>query len=194
MRPSRTSRSSFCGSVPSFNSSPPELFLACLPACLPAYLSAYGLPPHRYAQSYECVTAVTQRLEKMGIAGHQTTAGAERKVDRASSLMAALTRKVGREAAEQTSRLARDRLRQADSPAYVLLERVRCLRWRSVGWQGSTETKKAFLHTCVRLLFFYDTVVHLRGGGLGCFNQWRDWSCHDGGASRTENKGGVELT
>lgn len=44
-------------------------------------------------QSYECVTAVTQRLEKMGIAGHQTTAGADRQVDRASSLMAALSRK-----------------------------------------------------------------------------------------------------
>ncbi|CAM9977697.1 unnamed protein product, partial [Scytosiphon promiscuus] len=43
--------------------------------------------------SYECVKAVTQRLEKMGIAGHQTTVGAERQVDRASSLMAALTRK-----------------------------------------------------------------------------------------------------
>lgn len=45
-------------------------------------------------QSYECVKAVTERLEKMGIAGHQTTAGAERQVDHASSLMAALGRKV----------------------------------------------------------------------------------------------------
>lgn len=121
---------------------------ACLPACVPFCLWHYTTPT---PQSYECVTAVTQRLEKMGIAGHQTTAGAERKVDRASSLMAALTRKVGRQASSRaTSRLARDRFRQADSPAYALLERVRCLRWRSVGWQGSTETqeKKIYIPAC----------------------------------------------
>lgn len=45
-------------------------------------------------QSYECVTAVTERLQKMGIAGHQTTAGAERQVDRARSIMEALKSKV----------------------------------------------------------------------------------------------------
>lgn len=47
-----------------------------------------------FCQSHECVVAVTQRLQQMGIAGHQTTAGAERQVDRAQSLMANLTQKV----------------------------------------------------------------------------------------------------
>lgn len=44
-------------------------------------------------QSHECVQTVTDRLRKMGIAGHQTTAGAEKQVDRAKSIMASLERK-----------------------------------------------------------------------------------------------------
>lgn len=65
-----------------------------------------GCPPERSAiflsstlvvlslQSHECVRTVTDCLERMGIAGHQTTAGAERQVELAKSIMTSIQNKV----------------------------------------------------------------------------------------------------
>lgn len=65
-------------------------------SCVPVLLASSVCPCWSVLQSHECVVAVTERLQKMGIAGHQTTAGAERQVDKARSLMVMLKQKVGK--------------------------------------------------------------------------------------------------